>query len=142
MFAQISERLDPWRLADRRAVIDGSLGIRDLPRLRDLVLSGAGDVRYEIRFESDEQGRPLIRGAIAADLVLECQRCLQPLTLTIAAELALIAVKGLDEARLLPEQYDPLLVEDGLFRALDLIEEELLLALPQIPKHADCRCAY
>lgn len=140
MSVSLYERLDPWRLADRRAVLDGSLDIRDLPRLRDLVLRVAGDVIYKIWFERDEQDRILVRGTLVANLVLECQRCLEPLSFPVAAEFALVAVKGLDEVRLLPEQYEPLMVEEGMFRPLELIEEELLLALPQIPKHADRQC--
>ena len=140
MFSQLFERLDPWRLADRRAVFSGSFSMGELPRLRDLVLNPVGEVRYEIRFEREEQGRPLILGVIGADPVVECQRCLQPFSLPIRAVLALVAVKGLDEAHLLPEQYDPLMAEDGFFRPLDMLEEELLLALPQIPKHADYQC--
>jgi uncharacterized protein len=41
----------------------------------------------------------------------------------------------MDEARQLPERYDPLPVSDRLIRPRDLIEDELLLALPQIPMH-------
>lgn len=49
--------------------------------------------------------------------------------------MALALVRGMDEARRLPERYDPLLVSESLIRPRDLIEDELLLALPQIPMH-------
>jgi len=52
-----------------------------------------------------------------------------------------VAVRTLDEATALPDEVDPLLVDsDDWFRPIQLIEEELLLALPQIPLHATGEC--
>jgi uncharacterized protein len=74
-------------------------------------------------------------------LLLCCQRCLEAVRYELRAQTVLAVVAGLDEARLLPETYDPLLVSDRLIRPLDLIEDEILLALPQIPKHDMAECA-
>jgi uncharacterized protein len=60
--------------------------------------------------------------------------------LAVEAPISLALVSGLDEARGLPEIYDPLLVEDRLIRSSDLIEDELILAVPAIPRHAEGMC--
>jgi uncharacterized metal-binding protein YceD (DUF177 family) len=59
----------------------------------------------------------------------------------VAGSWSQAAVSGLDEANRLSEEYDPLLVEGRLVRPLELIEEELLLLLPQIAVHEAGRCS-
>jgi uncharacterized protein len=50
-------------------------------------------------------------------------------------------VEGLDEARRLPEEIEPVLIDDGRLRPLELVEDEILLALPQVPMHGADDCA-
>jgi uncharacterized protein len=73
-------------------------------------------------------------------MTLRCQRCLEALVYRVDSEMSLALVSGMDGARQLPERYDPLLVSDRLIRPRDLIEDELLLALPQIPMHDPEAC--
>ncbi|MDD1605635.1 MAG: YceD family protein, partial [Methylococcaceae bacterium] len=44
-------------------------------------------------------------------------------------------VSSIDQANRLPEDYDPLLVEQDSIPLRNLIEDELLLSLPTYPKH-------
>ncbi len=137
----LPEHLDPWRSADRGAAFDGELNLGALTRLAGLLVRDDGKVGYRFRFERDERGRAVVLGSVNALLIVECQRCLKPLTVPVAAELHLVAVRTLDEATALPDEVDPLLVDsDDWFRPIQLIEEELLLALPQIPLHATGEC--
>jgi len=89
-----------------------------------------------------------IRGQLKAQVELVCQRCLGPLPLRLAVPVSLGLIRaeaeaaGLPEAYDplgLPEAYDPLLVADEGARVADWVEDELLLALPQIPRHEDRR---
>jgi len=43
-------------------------------------------------------------------------------------------VESVAEQELLPEHYEPVLVEEGRLALLDLVEDELLLAVPQVPR--------
>lgn len=70
---------------------------------------------------------------------LECQRCLQPLETVVEFDRPLRFVAGEQEAAALDADSD----EDVLVlsRSLDLrelVEDELLLALPLVPRHAAC----
>jgi len=58
----------------------------------------------------------------------------------VAEKVELAVVSGIEEAERLPDHYEPLLVEESLIRPRDLIEDELLLGLPQIPRHASGKC--
>ena len=53
----------------------------------------------------------------------------------IKTELSLAFVEGLDEAEALPDHLDPELVENGLVLLRDMVEDELLLTLPHVPRH-------
>jgi uncharacterized protein len=70
---------------------------------------------------------------------LTCQRCLQPLTEPLAVDRTIRFVRGEAAA----EALDAELEDDvlALSRSLDLrelVEDELLLALPIVPRHAQC----
>jgi uncharacterized protein len=46
------------------------------------------------------------------------------------------------EEALLPENYEPVLVQHGRLALLDLVEDELLLALPQVPRNPQLDAAH
>lgn len=74
-----------------------------------------------------------------APVWLTCQRCLQPFEVPLAFERRLRFVRGEAEAEALDaESEDDVL---ALSRSLDLrelVEDELLLALPIVPRHEVC----
>ena len=70
---------------------------------------------------------------------LTCQRCLAPFRLDVAVERPIRFVRGEDQAEALDaeNEYDVL----ALVPVLDLrqlIEEEILLGFPIVPRHDDC----
>ena len=72
-------------------------------------------------------------------LNLECQRCLQPVAVPLAVQRSfLFAVDEATAAQIDADIEDDVLV---LTRALDLrglVEDELILALPVVPRHDSC----
>lgn len=140
MFAPLPELIDPWRAVEAGAEFRGSLPLARMARLRDSLRASAGEARFHLTFSRDPEGRGLLQGEIEASLVLTCQRCLEALEFPVLITLDLALVSGLDEAGLLPEDLDPLLVSAEHLRLADLIEDELLLALPQITRHEPGDC--
>ena len=70
---------------------------------------------------------------------LECQRCLRPMLLPLHAERRIFFVEGEDAAAALDtEAEDDVLALTPALDLRELIEDELLLALPLVPRHADC----
>lgn len=88
---------------------------------------------------------------IKGEALLRCERCLSPLTEKLDLERGFEFVGSSAEAderteAMLadPESLDPddktdLLAPEDRVSLKDLIEDELLLALPPAPKHADCK---
>jgi uncharacterized protein len=147
MSVTLPARLDPWQAVSREAVFAGSLALVDLPRLREALISEALDAAacadFEIAFRRDEGGRAVVLGRVRATLPLQCQRCLGVVEHSVDAAMNLMLLQGPDLNADLPEPYEPLPVIDGWVVPADLIEDELLLALPQIPMHrvGACRAA-
>jgi len=140
MSSPLPDLLDPWRAADSRSVFAGRLPLSSLPRLCASLLDIAGDVRFRIAFYRDEARRAVLKCEVAATLKLPCQRCLEALDHQVDTGALLAVVSGIDEERQLPEHYDPLPADEGMIRPRDLIEDELLLAIPQIPMHEPDAC--
>lgn len=117
----------------RRSFV-GTLPIAAMPRLGEVLASGEGEARYELDFGRDEFGAAYLDVRVEAPLTLVCQRTLEPfvLPLTLASRLGLIRVEREEAA--LPPGCEPLLVsEDGRLSPTEVIEDELLLALPLVP---------
>lgn len=140
MHSRLPDQLDLWRSAAAGASFCGELRIAELPRLCQAVHVPRGMVRFSLKLGRDTEGRVILSGALQAVLILECQRCLRPMELPMTIELNMALVSGAGEAGALPERYEPLYIENRLIRPLELIEDELLLALPLIPRHGAMNC--
>jgi uncharacterized protein len=117
----------------------GSVALADLPRLREILVGAALDAAapaaFEIAFRRDEVGRPVVLGWVRALLPLECQRCLGVVEHSVDAPIRLMLMQGPNLAQDPPEPYEALPVTDDRVRPAELVEDELLLSLPQIPMH-------
>lgn len=141
MSTRFPEYVDPWRLADLEKRMTGELELARMPRLAGAVLHSEGNAVCEIRFEKGSGGRPVIKGEVRAVLALQCQRCLEQLDFPVDAALNLAVIEAAEEAVRLADEFDPVLAEDGRIGLRELIEEELLLAIPQVPRHDPAACA-
>ena len=139
--SRLPEHIDPWRAVEQSRSFAGTVPLKDLPRLSELLLDDEGELEFQMAFYRGEKRRACVRGTVKATVRLTCQRCLQAMEQELDCEFNLALVKGLDEAAGLSGEFDPLMPEEDVINPLDLIEDELLLALPQIPKHgADTAC--
>jgi uncharacterized protein len=141
MSTELPHLIDPWRAAGSNAAFSGHLPIRGFERLAGLLADASGEVAFQLCLSRDEAGRPVVRAVVQATLLARCQRCLESVAVQVDARILLAVVDDLVSARRLPEQYDPLMAEEGRVRLPELIEDELLLALPQIPRHAPGACS-
>lgn len=131
----LPEYIDPFRYAEQALSLQGFVGLTDMARLRTSLSSTEGEVAANLQFGIDEQGLAFIKGHLKALLTLPCQRCLEPFKYEIISDFLLGLVSTLDEANALPASYEPALVEAGELAVREIIEDELILNLPIIPKH-------
>ncbi len=80
--------------------------------------------------------------SVKAPLENQCQRCLQPMEFILDEQIKLVLLEDKSQASILQEE-DWLLLDDVVemvkherrLPILNMIEDELLLALPLVPKH-------
>lgn len=136
----LPQYVEPLRLARQAARFSGAIPVADLPRLAAMTHDGRGNIDFEMAFGRDASGIYNISGSFSARVSLICQRCLQPLPATVTARISLGIVQGTQEAKLLPAEYEPLEVGAEPVSLSELIEDEVLLALPFAPLHATGQC--
>ena len=136
MLERLPKLIDPIMFAESKRELSGTIELNSLARLKALLLEEAGSAELRLSFIKD--GRlATIKGVVKADLVLSCQNCLQPIKVAVEAKFHLAVVRSVDEVNRLAERYEPLLIEESNILLNDIIEEELLLAVPDFPKHSE-----
>jgi uncharacterized protein len=138
---QLPSFLEPRKLADQEAEIKGQTTVARLPRLAEFRDSQDEIVEVALRFGRDEERRQCLSGTVKTALVMTCQRCLEPVRCTVEAKPSLVMVYDEDQIKALPEHLDPWLVTDEKIMLAELLEEELLLALPLVAMHEQCPTA-
>lgn len=128
--------VDPWKAADGRRRFGGTVPLKRLERLRALLAPGEpeGVAEFEADFGYDEQGLVRIRISVRADLPLVCQLSLETFVEHVDRASTVAVITEVAEQEALPEDYEPVLVEDRRLPLASLVEEELLLAVPQVPR--------
>jgi uncharacterized protein len=138
MSASLPAVIDVWRMVAARRVIEGSLPLSAFKRLRDSLVDAEGQVNFALEFGRDAGNQAFVEVRADAELPLLCQRTLERYLhrVRLVQQLGLITSDAQEDA--LPEQMEPLLVpESGEMPAIDLVEDELILAVPVVPMNPD-----
>src|SRR4051812_27120763 len=121
--------VSPHELARKGGLFCSEIPLSAFPRLAALVLgNGVVDVRLE--FSQDDQGRTHVRGSAVAEVALECQRCLEPVVRRLDANIDLRVVASDTIAQQFADEFESFVSTDDEVPVIDLIEDDLILALP------------
>jgi uncharacterized protein len=140
-----SRRLDVRRFAEEEGRIETAEPLSGFGRLVEETQGRGTDeplswsARGEMLNPGHVQPQVWIHLHAATRLVLTCQRCLQPVQLPVTVERSFRFVN--DEATAASEDEDAeedVLAESRSFDLRELIEDEVLLAIPLVPRHVIC----
>ena len=135
MSREFPDWVDPWKAADGRRSFQGTMPLKRMKRLAPLLAPAEWrDASFSAAFGYDRQGMLTVDLHVEAMLPLVCQRSLEIYLEPVVRHSMLAVVEGVAEQDLVPEHYEPVLAEQGRLALLDLVEDELLLALPQVPR--------
>lgn len=137
MTDHLPERLDLLATADAGLVLHGRMQLVSMPRLSSALSSTDGELEVELRLGKEPDGTRCLRGTIQGELQLQCQRCLEPLAMTLDLGFCLGIVSDQASMDALHERYEPLLAGAEPASIADIVTDEVLLALPLVPAHAD-----
>jgi uncharacterized protein len=136
--------IDPVAVATERRLLVGELPLASMTRL-----SAAADAGFEenpgvaecrLLGRIDEAGQRLLEGYVRAGIKLQCQRCMQAVEVVIDTDFLLALIASEDDISRLPAEYEPLIANGDKLVLADLFEDELLLNLPIVARHADETC--
>ncbi len=137
----VPEYVDARKLAQQGALINGELDVATLTRVAEAAASNDGKVTVELDFHRDEQNFRVIGGKIEATVSVLCQRCLEPMQISIEGEPSLAIVWSDDQAQALPKHLEPVLQGEDMISLWQIIEDELLLLMPMISFHEESECS-
>ena len=143
-----AHRLDVNAFATAESSLTGETTQHELRRLSDSLMALPGDmapppVRWVVagamRTAAGAPAQPWLHLDVDASVTLQCQRCLQPLGVALHIDRWFRFVGAEDEAARLDEDCEEdVLVASPRFNLLELVEDELILALPLVPMHKAC----
>ncbi|MFP5505343.1 MAG: YceD family protein [Gammaproteobacteria bacterium] len=116
----------------------GELSLAGMHRLAEAVRDiDVPDLDIRLYAGRDAGGVLCLEGDITGHLHLTCQRCLDSVDHPVQIRFRLALVNSEAEAERLADGYEPWVLEDERLVIREVIEDELLLALPAFPLHAD-----
>jgi len=140
----MSEQLviEPGRFAREGRHLGGSLAPGALPRLTGLAL-GNGEVGFEVDGFVTAKGHSALRLKVSAIVGLECQRCLERMEQRVESRRDIVLVPGADEFAQPDDEAETedVIPEPDRLDLRELIEDELLLAMPLAPHHPEGECS-
>ncbi len=136
---RLPDVIDPLALAEKRRHLRGEMALGQLDRVVKLLVDAQGSARVDLMFS--KTGRQAsVTGRVEAELVLQCQCCLGAMSWPVRSVVNLGIVSSVDQALMLPESMEPLLLDaESEMPLADIVQDELLLAIPAVPRHADCQ---
>lgn len=132
--------IDPRKLALQGILLKGTVNVADLTRLDSSVSAIRGPFKASVQFALDESRAKVARGNVMVEVEVVCQRCLDPLVVDLQADFAAQVIWSEDHLNRVASNYEPWLVIDKMANLSELLEDEILLALPLVNYHNAGEC--
>lgn len=131
---------DSFAFARDGRVLEGTLPVASLVRLHDQLAQVAGELAFRVQGLRGERGEPLLEITVSGALPLACQRCLEAIRFDVIIDTVLELVpEGADLSQdELEDDTRDFLPVAGEVDVAQLVEDEVLLALPFAPRHERC----
>lgn len=130
----VPEVLDAWRMVAARRGVEGRVPLSSLARLSDSLVDTEGEVVFSLDFGTDGLQVPYVELKVRAGLPLQCQRTLDRFVLPVEIDQRLGLIRDEADEAALPPGYEALLMPaDGMLQPVELVEDELILAVPVVP---------
>jgi uncharacterized protein len=119
---------------NRSSTVSGQLSTAAMARLRD-VGAAADEAVVSLTLTAENRGDIELSGHVESSIGLTCQRCLDPVEVPLVSEFEFVIMDAADAQSGDEESADVIVVDDGMLRLRELVEDELLLSLPVVARH-------
>ena len=137
MHAILPKVIDYNKFVARGELVSGMLKRNAFTR-NEGIFSLVSDVSVKLSFRQNENGEVTLNADVSAVVSADCQRCLELLEFEIkkSSEFSICENDDKNPGNLpLNDVRDIFYANNGKLDVLGLVEDELLLAVPMIPKH-------
>ena len=135
----LPSQLKLFNFAKKEVSLSGLYQISDFPKISEIANNKKDNVRVDLSFYLKNNKTPCVNGIIELDIVLECQRCLDDLSVALKVNFTLAFVKHDHESEELDSHYEIYVIEEEELATHNLISDEILLSIPMVPMHDyDC----
>ena len=124
---------DLFAMAMRHSAINCELPAAALSRVAESANDGA--LRVALAVEVGDADQILVSGKVDGTLALQCQRCLEPVNVPVSIDVKLAVAAS--ESTPAPAGYELVTGDARTVLLRDLLEDDILLALPPVPMHPD-----
>jgi len=140
---KLRRRYQVQKEVSQKGYFEGEISLAELGRVGELLHPGQSDpegrkITLKFEFVRDEYEIPMLVGHLETSLELECQRCLKALEWPMALDFSLM-IDASDEL-VKDSSVDTLYSEDGFIDIVEVVEDELILAIPLVVMHEDTAC--
>ena len=140
---KLRRRYQVQKEVTRNGYFEGEFAQSELHRLQQLLhledcAPNGRSVAVSFEFMRSEFDVPMVVGQLKTSLDLECQRCLRRLEMPMDLEFRLMI--DADDEMVKASSIDTLYSDDGFIDIFELIEDELILAIPLVALHEDTAC--
>ncbi len=144
MMKHFPEQVDPFKFSKLGENLVGKFELTRMKRLNESLGvgldNGSNTVEFTLDFGKQDRAK-VATGNFSAGVNMSCQRCLKPVAVAVRGEIHLEFVVGEEiEGRLEDLGYETVVVVDESLSLLELIEDEVLLAIPFAPLHHKGEC--
>src|SRR5688572_11614931 len=131
-----SRRAPVDTLVGTETAVDFSIPLAELPRVTHDLTAHDGEAQGKVRF-SRQLGHAVADLDVSAQPEVVCQRCMQPMRWPVKVKTRIALVSDYAAADRVPEGLEVFLVEADSVSVRDLVDEEVMLALPQVARHEE-----
>ena len=137
---QLPKTIKLFKFARKKASLHGDYKISAMPRISEIARNTEDRIKVALSFYLENDKTPCIKGIIKANIILDCQRCLEALPLELNVLFNLAFVRHESQAEELDTSFEIYNIgEEEDLDSIDLITDEILLSIPMAPSHDfDC----
>jgi len=138
MQGKLKQRYQIHKEVSRSSYFQGQIDVESLSRLGELLASTEATIDVQFEFQNSDYDAAMISSEVQTELEMECQRCLQALSVPLQHEFKLLVDAADDIVQ--ESSLDTVYSEDGLVDIFEVVEDELILALPLVAMHDNNMC--
>jgi uncharacterized protein len=140
-YVSATGKLEVQGLARAGESVVGIVRLADFKRLETLLATNEGSLGFTVRGAMDDRGRPVLTLRLEGSVTLTCQRCLLPYLHELDSETEILLAATEEELAVWDEGEDETVLAAAPLDLHEMLEDELLLALPYAPRHPEGVCA-